>query len=87
MRKKRNTRALRRKISQTKEERILAKSAKVAGFDAARSSRALGLTVKIIKDNEIVSVQPDKTEKVVRAIYRSTVDISKLRKGLILRKR
>ncbi len=87
MRKRSIIRAVRKSITQRKEEMILAKSAKVAGSNAARCSRALGLTVKIIKDNEIITVQPDKTEKVIRSIHQSSVDISKLRKGLILHKR
>lgn len=87
MRKRQSTRIARKSVTQRKEESILARSAKAAGWNAARSSRALGLTVKIIKDNEIISVHPDKTEKVERAIQRSSVDVSKLRKGSILHKR
>lgn len=87
MRKRSIIRAVRKSITQRKEDMILAKSAKIAGSNATRSSRALGLTVKIIKDNEIITVQPDQTEKVIRSIHQSSVDISKLRKGLILHKR
>ncbi|MBU8883077.1 hypothetical protein KSK37_08285 [Kaistella sp. DKR-2] len=87
MRKSSNLRALRKSISQRKEEIILVRSAKNAGSNATRSSRALGLAVKIIKDHEIITVQPDKTEKVIRSIHKSSIDISKLRKGLILHRR
>lgn len=87
MKKRTNTRTLRKTISLRREERILAESAKTAGWNAARSSRALGLTVKIIKGNEIIAVQPDKSERVVRGIRKSSVDISKLKKGSVLRKK
>lgn len=81
------TRTLRKSITDRKEDSILARSAKAAGSNAARSSRALGLTVKIIKGAEILTVDPDKTERVVRSIRRSAIDTSTLRKGLILRKK
>lgn len=87
MKKKQNTRLIKTIISQRKEEIIIAKSAKIAGWNAIQSSQALGITIKIIKDNKIISVQPDKTEKVLRTLEKSSVDISKLRKGSILRKR
>lgn len=87
MRKRQSTRIARKSFTQRMEERILTESAKTAGWNAARSSRALGLTVKIIKDNEIIAVQPDKSERVVRGIRKSSVDISKLKKGSVLRKK
>lgn len=87
MRKRNITRASRRSLSQTREERILAKSAKDASSSATRSSRALGLTVKIIKDNTIIAVHPDRSERVLRSLHKSSVDISKLKKGLLLRKK
>lgn len=86
--KKRNIlRTTRKSLSQRREESILARSAEVASSGATRSSRALGLTVKIIKDNTIIAINPDQSEKVLRSIDKSSVDISKLRKGLILRKK
>lgn len=87
MRKKQFARTPRKSITLRKEENILARSAQSAGSDAARSSRALGLTVKIIRNHEIVTVNPDRTENLVRAIRRSPVDTSKLRKGSTLRKK
>lgn len=87
MPKKPDTRTLRKSISLRREENILAESAKTAALNANRSSRALGLTVKIIKGGDIITIRPDRTETVVRSISRSSVDISKLRKGSILRKK
>ena len=87
MGKKIHRRVLRKSITQRKEELILARSAANAGSNATRLSRALGLTVKIIKNNEIVTVLPDRTEKVIRSIGKSSVDTSRLRKGLILHKK
>ncbi len=87
MRKRNVSRALRRSLSLKREEVILARSAKVASSSATRSSRALGLTVKIIKDNNIIEVHPDQSERVLRSIHKSSVDISRLKKGLILRKK
>lgn len=80
-------RTTRKSLSQRREETILARSAKVASSSATRSSRALGLTVKIIKDNTVIAINPDQSERVLRSIHKSSVDISKLKKGLILRKR
>ena len=87
MAKKASPKTLRKSITERKEESILARSAMVAGSNAARSSRALGLTVKIIKGAEILTVDPDRTERVVRSIQRSAIDTSTLRKGVILRKK
>ena len=87
MGKKQVTGTLRKSMTDRKEENILARSAQAAGSDAARSSRALGLTVKIIKGDEIITIDPDRTERVIRSIHRSAVDTSTLRKGLILRKK
>lgn len=87
MRKRNISKAFGRSLSQRKEDIILAKSAKVASSSATRSSRVLGLTVKIIKDNNIVEIRPDRSERIVRSINKSSVDISRLKKGLILRKK
>jgi uncharacterized protein (DUF1778 family) len=87
MKKRQNTRVLKTIISQRKEESILARAAKAAGWNVIQSSQALGLTIKIIRDHKIISVQPDKTEEVLRTLEKSSVDTSKLRKGSILAKR
>lgn len=61
---------------------ILARSAKVASSSAARSSRALGLTVKIIKYNNIIEVHPDQSDRVLRPIHKSSVDVeNRVEKG------
>lgn len=66
------------------EDEILIKSAKIASSKARRTSYALGLTVKVIKGDKIITIAPDKTEKVLRQLDRPTVDLSKLKKGSVL---
>ncbi len=69
------------------EDGILLESAKIASSKAVRSSMALGITIKVIRGNEIISINPDKTEKVLRQISKSTIDTSSLKKGMILEKK
>ena len=71
----------------SKEESMLLSSAKVASSKAIRSSRALGITIKIIRNQELIEVRPDKSEKVLRKISKSSVDLSNLKKGMILEKK
>ncbi len=68
------------------EKTILIDAAQMASSKALRSSRALGLTIKVIKDNNIVSIKPDKTEEILKPLAKSNVDISDLEKGMILQK-
>lgn len=74
-------------VSEVSEENILIDSAKSAASKAIRSSKALGLSFKIIKFNKIISINADQTEKVEREISKSSVDISKLRKGMVLKRK
>jgi hypothetical protein len=74
-------------VSEVGEENILIDSAKSAASKAIRSSKALGLSFKIIKDNKIISIDADQTEKVEREISKSSVDISKLKKGMFLKRK
>jgi hypothetical protein len=71
-------------FSEDNEDKILLMSAKEASSKAIRSSKALGLTIKIIKEFKIISVNADKSETVEREIAKSPVDLSKLKKGIIL---
>jgi hypothetical protein len=74
-------------VSAVSEENILIDSAKSASSKAIRSSKALGLSFKIIMGNKIISVNADQSEKVEREISKSSVDISKLKKGMSLKRK
>jgi hypothetical protein len=63
---------------------VLLASAKIASSKAVRSSMALGITFKVIRGYEIIAISPDKSVKVLRKISKPTIDISSLRKGMIL---
>ncbi|MBK7638752.1 MAG: hypothetical protein IPJ22_01485 [Bacteroidetes bacterium] len=69
------------------EDSILLASAKIASSKAVRSSTALGITIKVIKDHEIVAINPDKSIKILRKIPKPTIDITSLRKGMILERK
>jgi len=66
------------------EDVALLESAKLAGSKAIRSSRALGITITVIQDHHIVSINPDKSRKVLRKISKPKIDISLLKKGMVL---
>jgi uncharacterized protein YajQ (UPF0234 family) len=66
------------------EESLMLDSAKYASSKAIRSSMALGLTIKYIKNKEIILLYPDKTMKVLRKIEGSNIDVSFLKKGMVL---
>ncbi len=70
-------------ISSQTEEKWLLKSARIASSKAIRSSIALGLTVKFIEDNSIVEVNP-KGRIILRKKTSNKIDLSKLKKGMIL---
>lgn len=55
--------------------------AKSASRDAIRQAKANGLSIKIIKDHKIISIDPRNNEKVVGYISRTNVDLSGLKKG------
>jgi len=74
-------------VSAVSEENILIDSAKSASSKAIRSSKALGLSFKVIMGNKIISVNADQSEKVEREISKSSVDISKLKKGMSLKRK
>ena len=72
------------RLSTSREDAILLASAKMASSKAVRSSMALGITIKAIKNHELIAISPDKSIKVLRRIAKPNVDISSLRKGMIL---
>jgi hypothetical protein len=74
-------------IFSSKEDAILLDSAKIASSKAVRSSIALGLTIKVIRDHQIIAINPDRSTKVLRNISKPTIDISSLRKGMILERK
>lgn len=49
-------------------EEILLISAQQASSKAMRISVALGLSVKVIRDNKIIEIFPDKTEKIIHTL-------------------
>jgi hypothetical protein len=69
------------------EDGLLLASAKIASSKAVRSSMALGITIKVIRDHEIIAINPDKSIKVLRKISRPTIDVSSLRKGMVLERK
>lgn len=73
--------------SSRNEDELIILSAKSASSKAIRSSMALGLSFKIIKGNTLISVLADKTEKVERELRRSSIDLSKYKKGMYLERK
>ena len=71
----------------SKEDSVLLDSAKIASSKAIRSSIALGLTIKVIRDHEIIAVNPDRSVRVVRKISKPSIDVSALRKGMVLERK
>lgn len=65
------------------EEYALIKSASIASSKAIRSSTALGLTIKVIEDNKIISINPDNTRNVIRTIAKAKIDTSRISKGMV----
>lgn len=77
----------RKKYVISTEDKVLLASAKIAASKAVRSSLALGITIKVIRDNEIIAISPDKTIKKIRKLSKSVIDISSLKKGMILERK
>ena len=75
------------KILISKDDAVLLSSARDASSKAIRSTIALGITYKVIRNHQIVAVNPDKTIKVLRKISKSTIDVSSLKKGMILERK
>lgn len=73
--------------SDSSEDKILLKSAQIASSNAIRISTALGLPIKVIRDNKIVIINPDKSEKVIKVLKKANIDISGLKKGIVLERK
>lgn len=71
----------------SKEDSALLDSARIASSKAIRSSMALGITIKVIRDHEIIAVNPDRSIKIIRKIAKPSIDVSALRKGMILERK
>ena len=82
-----NNNSRRKVFLSSKEDTVLLDSAKIASSKAVRSSIALGITFKVIRNHEIIAINPDKTIKVIRKILKPTIDISSLKKGMILERK
>ncbi|WP_329806539.1 hypothetical protein [Flavobacterium facile] len=82
-----NRRSINNSILSTKEDSVLLASAKIASSKAVRSSMALGITIKVIRSHEIISINPDASIQVLRKISKPTIDISSLKKGMILERK
>lgn len=74
-------------ITSQNEEKLLIKSAKIASSKAVRSSIALGLTMKFIKNNSIIEVNPKGKNIIRKKSATHKVDLSKLKKGMILERK
>jgi len=82
-----NNNSRRKVFLSSKEDTVLLDSAKIASSKAVRSSIALGITFQVIRDHEVIAINPDKTIKVIRKISKPTIDISSLKKGMILERK
>ena len=75
------------KANDSEDIKELQKIAKAGSDKALRVSRAMGLTVKIIRNNEIIEILPDGKEKVVRKIEPDHLKVKALKKGTVLCKK
>lgn len=74
-----------KKSKKIDEVKILQKSAKIGSSKARRSSKAMGLTIKVISNNEIIEKSPDGKEKVLKKIDTIVPTQTKgLKKGTVL---
>ena len=61
-------------ISDDLELEILKKSARKSSENAVKESRVLGLTIKIIENNNLVEKLPNGEIRFIKAIYRPTLE-------------
>lgn len=73
-------------VKRYNEDTILIASAKEASSKAIRTSIAMGLSIKVIRDNNIIEISPDKSERVIRGIS-NRVNTPNLFKGAVLEKK
>ena len=69
------------------ELKILQKSAKKGSDKAKRTSKAMGLTVKFISNNEIIEKLPNGERNVLRKINVVSTSQKGLKKGAVLYKK
>lgn len=82
---KTNKSALKRKIKiQQNEDSILVQSAISASTNAVRISKALGLSISVIKNNQVITIKPDNSIEVVKTLPKIELDTKRLKKGMIL---
>ena len=85
---KTNKSALKRKIKiQQNEDSILVQSAISASTNAVRISKALGLSISIIKNNQVITIKPDNSIEVVKILPKIELDTKRLKKGMILNRK
>lgn len=78
---------MKEKNHSSKEDSILIKSAKSAASKAVRSSLALGLTVRFIKNNTILEISSKGRSVLKKQKVNDSIDISKYKKGMILERK
>jgi len=76
-----------KKSEEPEDIKELRKLAKAGSDKALRESRALGLTVKIIRNNEIIEILPDGEEKFIRKLETEPLKVKGIKKGTVLCKK
>ena len=69
------------------ELKILKKSAKSGSDKAIRASKAMGLTMKFISNNEIIEKSPNGERKVLREVNSIPTNRKGLKRGAVLCKK
>lgn len=73
--------------SDAEERKILLEAAKEASQKAIREAKALGLTITIMRNNELIEKYPNGEEKVIEKITPVKINIKGLKKGVVLCKK
>jgi hypothetical protein len=71
----------------SKEDQLIIEAAKTASSKALRSSKALGLTIQVIKDRKVLEIHPDSSTRELREISKQNIDVSSIKKGVILHRK
>lgn len=72
---------------QKEDDEKLMELISTASSKAVRSSYALGLPVQFIEDNDVIEVSAGGKRRVIKKIKRVEVDLSGLKKGMILKRK
>ena len=75
------------KSDDLEDVKVLKKIAKAGSDKALRISRAMGLTVTIIRNNEIIELSPNGEEKFIRKHEVLPLKVKGLKKGTVLCKK